>query len=183
MRNQRGFTLVEAMMGMLLLGMIILAWLSLEVFTSKTVKQVADFSANQKVMMAVISDILTSERGLPPTDPPATFKNRMMNRPQLIQAFEALKNKTTRCYDRKAQIIDLNAKDLCYYVVSYFKFRVDDGTASLAGTDMDRIPLARIVVQVRYKDENLERNKDADPANDIWTDRFMTRLVANVPEF
>lgn len=178
--SQRGFSLIEALIGMAVLGLIILAWMSLEVFTAQTVRKVSDLSASQKVTLMIMNDILSAERGIPPVDVvPAQLHAASLTRAQLEAAFASVPTKKSICYDRNAV---LSAAVSCYYNVSYFKYRVDDRSMS-SETDLRRIPLARVVVMITWRDLTHRLNMDADPANDVTDRRYMTRLVSNVADF
>lgn len=180
--QQKGFTLIEALIGMLILGMIILVWMSLEVFTAKTVRKVSDFSATQKVIVMIMNDILTAEKGLPPLDPPAALAKAAVSHNELTAVFSSMVagGMTKKlCYDRSA-VMTMDPK-FCHYVVQYFKYRVDD--RAFAGSQLGNIPLSRVIVQVTYKDLSDAKNQDADPTNDVVQNRYLTRLVSNVAEF
>lgn len=181
-KGQDGFTIVEAMIAVLVLGLILLAWMSLESFTAQTVRRVADFSAAQKVFITIMNDILTAEKGLPAQEIDADtqdLRKPNLTRAELEGVFAANKLKKQFCLDRNA--IPPKDDSGCYYLVSYFKYRVRDN--SFAGSDLENIPLARVVVQIRYRDRNDVENQNADDADDVWKTRYLTRLVSNVADF
>lgn len=181
LKTQGGFTLVEALIGVLILGIVIMAGLSLNSFTSSTVKKVTDFSATQKVLITIVNDILTNEKGLPPAAPPAALARATVTQTELAQAFEAMPSKKSVCYDRRAVLVTI-ADPMCFYRVRYFKYRVDDRSFP-ANSELSRIPLARVVVQVAFQDPDAIENRDANPSNDVYRTRYMTRLVSNVADY
>lgn len=180
--NQRGLTLVEVTIGFLVLGLVLLAWMSLEVFTARAVKKVGDFSTSQKVILTIMNEILTAEKGIPPLRAPAALTKYTVTPDELAQTFENVGNKKIVCYDNRAgYVTDLNDPK-CHYRVRYFKYTIAD--RQFAGNpQLAPLPLARVVVQITYKDEDDPRNKDADVNNDVVTKRYLTRLVSNVAEF
>jgi len=186
MRNQKGFTLVEVLISALILGMIVLVWSSLEVFTSQVVKKTSDFSLTQKVLINIMNDVLASEKGLPPHQPPEALSEVSVTRDRLAETFNTLRSqKLTRqiCYDQKAnQITDPNRYKDCFYYVHIFKYRLDDRSYP-ATSQLSQIPLARLLLQVQYYDMDYPANFDDDRSNDRILTRYMTRLVSNVAEF
>jgi hypothetical protein len=178
--GQRGFTLVEAVIGMLILGLILIAWMSLEVFTARTVRKVSDFSTGQKIMLTVMNDVLTAERGLPAFSVAAdsAFNKPVLLRAELETEFQSFANKKTVCYDRNGV---LSTVPNCNYFVSYFKYRTRD--RSFPKSELENVPLARVVVQIRFLDRENANNEDSDRTNDVYVTRYMTRLVSNVADF
>ncbi|MBX3016268.1 MAG: prepilin-type N-terminal cleavage/methylation domain-containing protein [Bdellovibrionaceae bacterium] len=179
LRSQKGFTIVEVMIAMLILGMVLLAWMSLESFTAQTVRRVSDFSAGQKVMLTIMNDVLSSEKGLPAFEPRPEFFKTNLTRAELKDAFDKTTGRKSLCYDRNAMLT--TDPIACYYRVSYFKIRVRDNT--YVGSELSNIPMARVIVQISYQDKNDAENNDADPDNNVTKTRFLTRLVSNVADY
>lgn len=185
-RNEKGFTLIEALIGSLILGMIILVWSSLEVFTSQVVKKASDFSIGQKVILSIVNDVLTSEKGLPPIEPPSTLKKFKLTRTDLESAFRDLEASSLLrkiCYDQKSNLITESAKlKDCYYNVAYLKYRLDDQNYE-TNREMQQIPLSRMLIRMTYLDPDHAPNFQPNSKDKRELTRYLTRLVSNVAEF
>lgn len=184
-KGQQGFTIVEVMIAVLVLGLILLAWLSLESFTAQTMRKVADFSTAQKVFISIVNDVMSAEKGLPPLNLEASndLNKTNLTRAQLEAAFNDVakipKNKRVSvCYDRRG-VLDRDQK-FCNYYVSYFKIRVRDN--AFAGSDLENVPLARVLIQIRYREQD-PTSATVDPDKNIVRTRYLTRLVSNVADF
>lgn len=187
MGGRGGYSLVEVLMGIAVLAVLSLGWMSFDVTIQNELQRSVNASKAQKVFLIIQSDILRNDRFMASREPIPELEAAAVTEAVLAQTFVDADFVTNRCYSDGGADLGLsfaNADEptpACPYQVSFYKVRQRD-LGYPATSDLSRIPLSRVNIRVRY----FAPTQIPDPVTGLrkkLTTRYFSRLTAQVAAY
>ncbi|MGZ3721961.1 MAG: PulJ/GspJ family protein [Bdellovibrionales bacterium] len=142
--NNRGFTLVEAMVTSALFIIMVMALQTVSLNMANDGLRVAQKSRLQKIARSVVYQISNTTRHYPGASRDARFDN------PAFQAFDDPTIADQSCFNDEGGQTPLQAPD-CTYQVSSYQVQMAS-TEFAAGSDVRMMPLYRISIRFKYKE-------------------------------
>jgi len=163
--DKRGFTLLEIVIGVTVLGVISASFFAFQHQASKSLGVIADQGTMARVLVSIEKDIMADMIFVPPQDEEAASATTDPNNIKFNESptFMDANLAGLRCYDRSgAKLPDCanfgTPGTVARFRVRYFSVRVRDRNFP-AVSPLSHIPMSR----VRFRVESMIDNKIADP--------------------
>lgn len=172
MSNQKGFSLIEALVGVALLGLVAYFSASFQASTFKSIGNISNHAAYSRAISSIQSDVLQDYRSMPQTESLQAFETVGDLRAQLEASFTQIPASVleSRCYDQKGGRIVPTLPTDCFFKATYYRISVKDMSLP-ATSNMRRLPMSRINAKIEYVD-----GKETQI-------RYISRLVTDVIPF
>ncbi len=159
--QNKGFSLVEVVVAMGVLGMATYGFLNFTDILDKATTKVSSIATVSRVLLKIQNEILRDSIYYPPL--PITVFNEESDDPVVF--FNKKEYIANRCYDKTGTLVKEKVEK-CYITVSFYKTSVKD--VSTLGKGPADLPVSRVYFKLKYHDGNNERVK------------IFSRLVTNV---
>lgn len=164
--NNSGFTILEALLGMTILGVMAAAFMAFQHQTSKSMGVVADQGALARLLITIEKDIMADMAFIPPQDeeaPSTTSTDPNSMKFYDSPTFRDPEKAGERCYDKTGSRMPScanfgTAGAAPRFRVQFFSVRVQDRNF-MPASRLSHIPLSR----VRFRVEAMIDNKVAEP--------------------
>lgn len=172
MRNTKGFSLIETLVGIALLGVVVYFAASFQTSTFKSIGNISNHAAYARAISSIQSDVLQDYRSMPQTESLAAFESPGDLRTQLELSFTQIPAAAldSRCYDQKGGRITPVKPTDCFFRATYYRLSVKDMSLPVT-SNMRRLPMSRINAKIEYVD-----GKEAQV-------RYISRLVTDIIPF
>lgn len=178
MRGQAGYSVVEIVIGMAVLAVLSLGWMTFDVTIQRELQRSLKTSKAQKVFLIIQSDILRADRFMASREPIPELEVTGLSPEAWTQVMaSSFLNKefvTERCYmDGGAPT---EKPEDCRYKVAFYKVRQRD-LGYEKGSSLSSIPLSRVNMRVTYT--------ELDPRTNLPVEkiRYFSRLTAQVATY
>ncbi len=169
--NRRGISLIEVVVASVLLGILVMGFMSLQKFLFKGTQTALNQGALVRALALMREDLLRDDRYLPPQEIPSTADPRDPS--TLNGLLDDPETAGQKCYTRYgSEVTACLPAEQAFFKVRYAKFRQPDLSFYDTPTnEMNRIPLAFYRVRVEFSPDNGKTQKT------IYFSQYATSVV------